>query len=110
MAKRTSTVDQAKLAAALKAAGTPVHVKAAPRAGKLVITKDLQIKVKPAPKEKVKKESNKPNKAEIARGIFEQTLGMERKIILGRFIAEAGLSPAGANTYLANFRKATGLK
>jgi hypothetical protein len=116
MAKRTPK-QEAELNAIL-ASQLPIISKAAPKDGKLVLTKDLQIKVKKSPSEaKVKpakvekvKEEKKPKKADAARAIFEETLGQERKVILDRFINEAGLTKAGANTYLANFRKATGLK
>lgn len=50
------------------------------------------------------------NKAEIARAIFAETLGLERKVIIERMVNEAGLTKAGANTYLANFRRDSGTR
>jgi hypothetical protein len=54
----------------------------------------------------------KVNKALIAKSIFEEELAkgeLVRKDVLVRFLAEAGLSKAGANTYYQNFRKTNGL-
>jgi hypothetical protein len=51
-----------------------------------------------------------PSKMAVATSIFEEELaakgreGMVRKEILQRFMAEANLTPAGANTYYNNFR------
>ena len=57
------------------------------------------------------------SKAELSRAIFTEELAkqvetgveMVRQTVLNRFIAEAGCTKAGANTYFHNCRKANGL-
>jgi hypothetical protein len=53
----------------------------------------------------------KITKASIARIIFEEeyAVGLVRKVVLFRFMDEAGLTAAGANTYYNNLRKSYGL-
>jgi hypothetical protein len=45
-------------------------------------------------------------KADIARQIFEEELkkGLVRKVVISRFMNEAGLTIAGAGTYFANYK------
>jgi hypothetical protein len=54
-----------------------------------------------------------PTKADKARAIFAECYAMEqvpeRKAIIGRAIAEAGLTKAGAATYLQNYKDKQGL-
>lgn len=53
------------------------------------------------------------NKADKARAIFSeayaQTPVPQRKDIISRMVAEAGLTEKGAATYLQNFKKKAGL-
>ena len=95
MAKRTPK-QEAELNTIL-ASQLPIISKAAPKAGKMKFSIEKGLEVVKAKVEKVKEEK-KPKKADAARAIFEETLGQDRKIILDRFINEAGLTKAGANT------------
>lgn len=55
------------------------------------------------------------NKASIARTVFAEaypdgkTTSLQRKEIINQMVAKAGLTPAGAATYLQNFKKAAGI-
>jgi len=53
----------------------------------------------------------KITKSSIAKNIFEEELvvGLVRKTVLSRFMSEAGLTAAGANTYYNNLRDKHGL-
>jgi hypothetical protein len=48
------------------------------------------------------------SKTAIAKRIFAEMAGKSRKEVIERFITEAELTPAGASTYYANFKKANG--
>lgn len=48
------------------------------------------------------------SKTAIAKRIFAEMTGKTRKEVIERFITEAELTPAGASTYYANFKKANG--
>lgn len=53
------------------------------------------------------------SKAKIAKGIFSEMFAVQpvpaRKDMIARAVAEAGLTPQGAATYLQNFKKANNL-
>lgn len=53
----------------------------------------------------------KVTKSSLAKVIFEEEMkvGLVRKTVLGRFMNEAGLTVAGANTYYNNLRDKHGL-
>lgn len=95
--KTARKVDSKKLDAALKAAQGPVITKkpAAKKAGKPV----AKSEVKPA---------RTGSKMEIASAIYLKMKGQPRADILAKFISEAKLTKAGANTYVALLRKKHG--
>lgn len=49
------------------------------------------------------------SKAAKAREIFNDMQGSPRKDVVGKFVAEAGLTEKGAATYYQNFRKEAGM-
>ena len=106
MAKRTPK-QEAELNTIL-ASQLPIISKAAPKAGKMKFSIEKGLEVVKAKVEKVKEEK-KPKKADIARQIYAEMIGQPRKDVLKRFQDEAKLTKAGANTYYALMKAASGI-
>ncbi len=45
------------------------------------------------------------SKTAIAKQIYDRMIGQSRKAVIDQFVSEAGLTPAGASTYYANFKR-----
>lgn len=80
----------------------PAHVPIVQRFQKV----ELNAAVKTAPKadKKAKDEDKGPSKVELAREIFKKMKNKPRKDVLEAFVAEAGLTLAGAATYYSNIK------
>ena len=106
---KASTVKASKAPKGDKAPVTALVKYEAPKA----IEPIVQVEVAPTVTTTSAVMSTAPTKADKARAIFKECYAMpqvpQRKDIINRMVAEAGLTKAGAATYLQNMKTKAGL-
>lgn len=105
----TDPVTSAAVFGNLVAAATGESAITVPEDAKPKGKRATKVKAEKAPEavKAVKADTpKKVSKAELARQMYASADDKSRKVITARFVAELGLTTAGANTYLNNIKKA----